>query len=175
MITMKIIALSCIAFFVAFAAKVSAAGSSAQCSVTIVPGIAANKNTQTTTGGDLTFGTIIPGSSSGTVTINPSTSTRNSSGGVQLVDSISGPAAFDVTGAANSSYTVTLPNNGTTTISSGNSTMAVNSFSASPTPGSSTLDSQGVSTFKVGGRLEVPANQPSGNYTGTFDVTVAYQ
>jgi spore coat protein U-like protein len=32
----------------------------------------------------------------------------------------------------------------------------------------------GVQTFRVGGRLNVAANQPAGNYTGTFSLTVTY-
>ena len=171
----KIIAFSYMVLISASSSKIDAATSIAECTATIAPGITANKNTETSTGGDLTFGTIIPGSSSGTITITPLTSTRSSSGGVVLVNSISGPATFDVTGAANSPYTVTLPNNGTITISNGSNTMTVNSFSASPTSGNSTLNSQGLSSFKVGGKLEVHANQPAGSYSGTFDVTVGYQ
>jgi hypothetical protein len=34
--------------------------------------------------------------------------------------------------------------------------------------------SSGIFTFRVGGRLNVNANQAGGNYTGTFQVTVQY-
>jgi len=38
----------------------------------------------------------------------------------------------------------------------------------------STLDATGASALKVGASLNVAANQPVGLYTGSFDVTVAY-
>lgn len=141
---------------------------------TIAPGISSAKNTATPTHGDLAFGVIIPSESVGTVTINPSTSDRTNSGGVQLVSSVSGPASFNVTGTANSAYNVTLPNTGIT-ISNGSSSMVVNSFTVSPASNTLKLNSEGLSAFNIGGKLEVSANQSPGNYTGTFDVTVAYQ
>ncbi|MBN2682921.1 MAG: DUF4402 domain-containing protein, partial [Bacteroidales bacterium] len=39
---------------------------------------------------------------------------------------------------------------------------------------SSTLDGAGESNLKVGATLNVEANQNPGLYTGSFDVTVAY-
>jgi hypothetical protein len=38
-----------------------------------------------------------------------------------------------------------------------------------------TLNGSGSATFAVGGTLSVSANQASGNYTGTFNVSVTYQ
>lgn len=37
-----------------------------------------------------------------------------------------------------------------------------------------TLSAAGTDNFTVGGTLEVAAGQTTGLYTGTFDVTVAY-
>lgn len=171
----SIISLSCLVVMSAFGCEAAANTITAQCTATIVPAISGAKNTRTPTGGDLAFGIIVPGASSGTVTITPSTSARTASGGVQLVSSISGPAVFDVAGVANSAYTVTLPNDGTVTISNGTNVMAVNGFSAVSTSGNPKLDSDGLGSFLVGGRLEVSANQPQGSYRGTFDVIVTYQ
>jgi Domain of unknown function (DUF4402) len=38
-----------------------------------------------------------------------------------------------------------------------------------------TLDITGVIDFRIGGRLNVGANQASGLYTGTFTLTMDYQ
>ncbi len=147
----------------------------ATATATIMPVISGTKNTETPTGGDLAFGIIIPSESSGTVTITPLTSSRSYSGGVQLVSSVYGAASFNVTGAANSAYTVILPDNGAITISNSSSTMVVNSFTVSPASNTLKLNSEGLSAFNIGGKLEVSANQPPGNYTGTFEVNIAYQ
>jgi hypothetical protein len=156
-----------------FGCEVQAAEATA--TATIAPVISGTKNTETPTGGDLVFGIIIPSESSGTVTIIPLTSTRSYSGGVQLVSSVYGAASFNVTGAANSAYTVTLPKNDAITISNGSSTMVVNSFTVSPAANTLKLNNEGLSAFNIGGKLEVSANQPPGNYTGAFEVTIAYQ
>ena len=39
---------------------------------------------------------------------------------------------------------------------------------------SATLLPSGVQTYYVGGTLSVPANQPAGDYSGTFTLTVNY-
>ena len=168
-------ALFCSLLLSFFGSEALAVDCTGQCSATILPAISGSKATQTATGGDLAFGTIMPSASSGSVTIAPDTATRTASGGVQLVTSVFGPAVFNITGAANSSYSVTLPSDGTITISNGNQAMSVTGFSAAPASGVATLNGDGVGAFKVGGKLDVPANQPSGEYTGMFDVIVTYQ
>ncbi len=171
----KIILFSAVALMLTFQYEAkgdTTAASSA--SATIAPAISGTKNILSPTGGDLIFGIIMPSTSSGTVTITPQNDTRNYSGGVQLVSSLAGSASFTVSGASNASYTVTLPGNGIT-ISNGSSSMVVNSFTAFPPSGTGTIGSDGLATFNVGGKLEVNANQPAGNYRGTFNVTIAYQ
>ncbi|NTV92314.1 MAG: DUF4402 domain-containing protein [Chlorobiaceae bacterium] len=170
-----IIVIWCLTVMPDFGCQARAESYEALATATIAVGITETKDTQNPTGGDLAFGTIIPGSASGTVTIVPSTAARSYSGSVQLVSSISGPAAFTVSGSPNSSYSVTLPDDGHITISNGSNTMEVNNFTISRSSGSSTLGIDGLASFRVGGKLEVDANQPPGNYTGTFAVTVAYQ
>ncbi len=145
-----------------------------RCTATIMPAISASKNTTTPSGGDLAFGVIIPGESSGTVTISPSTSDRTHNGGVVLVASTTGAASFNVYGGANTAFTIALPDTDTINISSGSNIMTVQSLTVYP-PGSVTLDNQGQATFNIGGTLKVEPNQPVGTYTGSFLVTVAYQ
>jgi hypothetical protein len=49
--------------------------------------------------------------------------------------------------------------------------MAVNNFMHSS---DGSLDATGADHFAVGADLTIEAGQAGGNYTGTFDVTVAY-
>jgi spore coat protein U-like protein len=157
-----------------FGSETKAASTEGRATATIMTAISTSKNTGTSTFGDLAFGVIVPSESSGTVTIS-STSDRTHNGGVELVASISGAASFNISGAANTPYTVTLPGTDTIKISSGSDTMQIHSFSVSSTSSSPRIGSDGKDTFNVGGKLEVGENQPAGNYTGTFIVTVAYQ
>lgn len=118
----------------------------------------------------LAFGKFAAGSG-GSVTVTPG-GARSASGGVVLLASGGGTAAqFSVTGDANATYTITLPD--AVTLASGGNSMAVNTFVSSPAnPG--TLSGSGTQTLNVGATLTVGANQPAGDYTGSFAVTVNY-
>ncbi len=172
----RCIVISGLIFLFFFGSQANAVAAESRATATILTAVSTSKNTDTSTAGDLAFGVIVPGESSGTVTISPSpTSARTHDGGVELVASISGAASFNISGAANTPYTVTLPDIDTIKISSGSNTMMVHSFTVSSTSGSLKLGSDGQGTFNVGGKLEVGEKQPAGNYIGTFEVTVAYQ
>jgi hypothetical protein len=124
----------------------------------------------------LTFGKFAAGTG-GTVTISTN-GARSRTGNVILLASDTGTAAaFTVsdTDPANATltYVITLPANDTVTISSGGNSMAVNSFVSNPS-GSGML-SGGSQSVTVGATLTVGANQPAGNYTGSFSVIVDYQ
>jgi hypothetical protein len=86
------------------------------------------------------------------------------------------PAAgsFDVTGAANAAYDISLPADGTVVLNGAGTAMPVDSFTSSVGT-SSTLDGTGAENFTVGAILTINANQAAGNYTGTYDVNVNYQ
>ncbi len=119
----------------------------------------------------LQFGQIASSASAGTVTVD-TTGSRSGTGGVTLVNGISVTAAsFAVAGAPNLTYTFTLPSS--TTITLGSDSMTVDTFVSNP-PSVGTLNSLGADVLRVGATLHVGANQPNGAYTGTFDVTVAY-
>ena len=81
---------------------------------------------------------------------------------------------FDVTGAGNLAYDITLPLDGVVTLTNGgNPAMSVDGFSDSA-GGSSSLVT-GSDSFTVGATLTINANQPAALYTGTYDVIVNYQ
>jgi hypothetical protein len=85
---------------------------------------------------------------------------------------------FDVSGAPDATYAITLPDDGAVTLApvSGSApAMAVKDFTSNPTP-TGTLNNAGEQTINVGGTLVVGSNatQLPGLYEGTYNVTVAY-
>jgi len=85
---------------------------------------------------------------------------------------------FDVAGAPNATYAITLPSNGTvilSPVSGAAPAMAVKDFTSNPTP-TGTLDNSGAQSISVGATLVVGDNtiQLPGLYKGTYDVTVTY-
>lgn len=122
---------------------------------------------------DLAFGNLAPGLLGGTVTVTPA-GARSATGDVTLSPAGQGrQAVFNVTGDANATYAITLPNSITITNTDDNlSTMTVNGFTSNPN--GTGLLTGGAQTLNVGGQLTVGALQAAGPYTGTFNVTVEY-
>ena len=129
---------------------------------------------------DLDFGTLIGGATGGTVTINPVTNARTTGSGVTPVGSAAQRAVFQGTGGillitVSGSTSVTL-----TRVGGGAPTMTASLVRAASTSGGGiallggTLLPSGVQTYYIGGTLTVPANQPAGDYSGTFTLTVNY-
>lgn len=78
-----------------------------------------------------------------------------------------------MTGVPNAPFDITLPADGTITVTSGGFSMDVDTFRHNQ--GSQPLlDGAGERSFAVSATLRVGANQPEGTYTGTYNVTVAY-
>ncbi len=167
-----------------------AAQATANATATIQQAVDIYKNTDNTyTGGDLAFGTMLALGSSGTVTIDPTKAhaDQRSASSVTLVAEGTGltkygAAEFVCTGAKSTQYTITVPSEGITIKDNGgtgSNSMTVDTFTAGNLTASvsgGTLDaSSGTSSFHVGGKLHVGASQAAGTYTGTFNVTVAYQ
>lgn len=121
----------------------------------------------------LAFGTFVAGSG-GSVVIAPS-GARSASGGLVLVSSNAGAAAqFSVAGDPNFTYAITLPSNGTVTLSDGaGNSMNVSNFTSSPSL-TGQLSGAGSQQLSVGATLNVGNNQPTGAYSGSFIVTVNY-
>jgi hypothetical protein len=119
----------------------------------------------------LVFGNIASSAAIGTVTITPA-GVRTSTGGVtpSAIGTFNN-AIYNATGEGNATYSISLP--ASTSITSGANSMTVNGFTSSPTP-TGTLSAGGTQTITVGATLNVGANQVTGNYTGTYNVTIAY-
>jgi len=124
---------------------------------------------------DLVFGAVArPAAGSGSVTIDAATGARAVAGGVVALPSPSpGAAGFKVTGEGGQAITVTVPGsfvmNGPAAI-----TVTTTSTVAGAPILSAALGSAGSYAFGVGGSAPITSTTPTGDYTGAFTVTVAY-
>lgn len=119
----------------------------------------------------LAFGNIASSSALGTVTISPA-NVRTSAGGVtpSAIGTFNN-AIFVAGGEPNATYTITLPTS--VTVTSGANNMTVTGWTSNPS-GNGLLSGIGEQTINVGATLNVAANQATGDYSGSFDVTIAY-
>jgi len=131
---------------------------------------------------DLSFGDIFATSTGGDVTLNPQGGTRSTAGPALATTGTVSAAAFTVGGKRNATYAITLPADGTVSLSGPGTAMPVSKFTASVSNGAPAAAATGLipnsagatQSFTVGGTLTLGANQTDGDYTGTFNVTVAY-
>lgn len=123
---------------------------------------------------NLDFGTIIRSSVAGTVTVTPA-GQRTFTGGVSVLSSSLFTAApFSVSGENSAGFNLTLPDNDDVkmTRTGGTEKMKVTNFTHNS---GLVLSSSGTATFSVGATLNLDADQVAGDYTGSFNVTIAYQ
>ena len=116
---------------------------------------------------DLNFGKV-SNNTAGTVVV----AANGAVSGLTQIGSTSPAAAnFDVTAATGFAYSITLPES--VDLSNGTVDITVDTFvhDAGDTP----TGSGDVQTIGVGATLNVASSQATGNYTGTFDVSVAYE
>lgn len=126
----------------------------------------------TNTGGTgLEFGSIAAGSTLGTVSVSASDAVSHT-GGITVLTTDQSAAIFGVTGTGTHAYTVTTPATCTLT-GDGGGTMTVDDWVITGGSWSRALVG-GADAFKIGGTLNVAANQLQGSYTGSFAVAVAY-
>jgi hypothetical protein len=171
----KLTVLATSALAISLLASGSAFAATANATATITSAIAIAN------GSALKFGLIIPSvGTAGTVTIDP-TLTGYPSRSFTVVTLLSGaggadPSSFAVTGSDSLTYAITLPENGVVTLTGpgGADPMTVNDFVSSPTVAAGGALTSGAQTLKVGATLGVGAAQATGNYTGSYTVTVAY-
>lgn len=124
----------------------------------------------------MAFGRVsLPPSGSGTVTMNASTGALTTTGGIiALTSPTPTRAAFNVGGEGGQAFSVTIPATFQLTGTATPLTVTTsNSAGASPLL-SASLGSQGAFTFGVGGSFTLASSTLTGDYTGSFTVTVAY-
>jgi len=131
---------------------------------------------------DLNFGSVVASrAESGTVVVPASSSTNRTLTAVTEITGNKGTisaAAYTVSGESSAAYSVSLPANASIGDGSSN-TMTVDVFTSSLDSNTGQLAATGqraagTQDFQVGGTLNVAAGQAAGAYTGSFDVTVAY-
>ena len=148
----------------------AADSTSASASATLISAISISKTL------DMNFGKVVPNASATKTVILATNSGR--SGTATLGNGLGVAASFAVSGDPNATYTVTLPASAAsidTTPTSG-APMDVDTWVSNPadTAGAGLLDGSGAQTLLVGATLHVGAAQPTGSYTGSFNVSVAY-
>lgn len=121
------------------------------------------------------FGTMTSPATAATVTVTPA-GARSSTGTITLLAQAPSASAggFTVTGSSDATYAITLPTS--VTISNGNiaDDMVVNAFTCSYPTLVSTISMFGSDVFFLGAKLNLASAQNSGEYVGTFNVSVAY-
>ena len=123
----------------------------------------------------LRFGAVIPSASAGTVTVNPFTEARTTTGGVTAYGGTVTAGKFSGLSDGTTHLKIDVPNGSITlTRVGGGATMTVDNFALNGNKNDWVVGST-VFSFNVGGRLNVAANQMAGTYTGTYNVTVNYR
>ena len=165
--------LAAIGAAVAAASLATSAQAAASATATATAEVLSSLTLTVDPGSQLDFGQIAA-NTGGTVTVNAD-STVATTGGLVSTGTRT-PVSLTVTGSAGSLVAVTLPAAAVNlTRSGGTETMSLSNFNSTPN-GAFQLDTvTGVSSFTVGGRLTVGANQVPGTYVGTFAVSVEYQ
>jgi hypothetical protein len=123
---------------------------------------------------NLEFGSIAAGNDLSEIKISTSGARTLESGTAALYTSNAGrQGTFDVGGENDATYAITLPANGTITLTGPGTALVVKDFESDP-DGTGTLNASGEQTINVGATIEVPAGQSAGNYSGQYQVTVDY-
>lgn len=121
--------------------------------------------------GNLDFGTIIPATGPGTVTLKPGVSFAETAGGVSVVGgSVIIPSCV-VSGDLFSSAEISVDS--TTAVLNGpGGNMVVNNFNVGIDGGGPVYNGTAVSDIQIGATLNVGASQIGGSYSGAFTVTL---
>lgn len=125
---------------------------------------------------DLRFGSVLTNNAAGTVVIgHTGASVRTMGTYTDLTTGADayGAAKFTVSGTKSQKFAVTLPTTLSLAGPTGSTPLTVDTFTTDFTAGG-TLDATGTKVILVGAKLTIPANQEGGTYSGTFNVTVAY-
>ena len=119
---------------------------------------------------ELSFGTILP--EAGTVTVD-FVGSRTSTGSNLVDDSTNPPSSGEMIIYGPVNQVVHIENIQNVVITSSGNSMNVSNFQTNPS-GNVTLTSLDGTPVKVGAQLTVATDQPEGDYTGTYTMTVTY-
>lgn len=122
---------------------------------------------------DMDFGFLTVGTVAGTAILEPNADALSTTGGVVAIGGVPHSAEFAGSALSSAVVNIKVPNQATLTRVSGTETMTVNNFTVQGQSKRLLAKAQSF-TFRVGGTLNVAANQVEGVYVGTFDVTVQY-
>jgi len=122
---------------------------------------------------DLDFGDLSSGVATGRAIVDANSGALSTTGGVTALGGTPNAAVFYAAGTLNRLFIVQIPNGSITLTNGSGGTMTVSNWTTNG-PVSRNLGPTGVAVIRVGGRLNVGADQQSGSYTGTFTVTVVY-
>ncbi len=118
----------------------------------------------------LSFGTISPGSTSGTIAVDTG-GTSTAINVTEMAGSSVSEGVFTVTGDGGAAFSITLPVSAT--LSGGGYSMTVDNFQhdagASPT-----IAGGGSRDVSIGATLNVGADQANGDYSGVYTIDVNY-
>jgi hypothetical protein len=117
----------------------------------------------------LAFGSFSTSATGQTVTVSAA-GARSSVGAIVVPASTATAASFNVTGSGVLTYAITLP--ASTTITNGTDTFTVNAFTSNPS-GTGALTA-GAQTLTVGATVTTAGTLSTGNYSGSFNVSVDY-
>jgi hypothetical protein len=123
----------------------------------------------------LSFGTLAPSGTAGTVIVAPD-GARSATGGVALLTANVGSAgAVNLVGSAALAYSVTMPTSVTlAAVGGGGQTMTLSSLTTNLTGSAGALGGTGNGSFNIGGTLAVGANQAVASYSGIVPVTISW-
>jgi hypothetical protein len=122
----------------------------------------------------LSFGTLAPSGTAGTVIVAPD-GARSATGGVALLTANVGSAgAVNLVGSAALAYSVTMPTSVTLAAAGGGQTMKLSSLTTNLTGSAGALNGTGNGSFNIGGTLAVGANQAVASYSGIVPVTISW-
>lgn len=163
-----------VVFMAAIPAVSFGAEATTQSSATVIEPIAITK------AADLVFGDFAPGEAGGTVTVSTSGGRTASGTILSTAGDTSAAAKFDVTGNADSTYSINTTAPGSLTDSVSTETMVLEIFSDLDAGGITTGNvtagtlTSGAQSIYMGGKLTVGAAQAAGTYSGDITVTVEY-
>jgi Domain of unknown function (DUF4402) len=124
---------------------------------------------------DLDFGRIVATPTAGTVTLDPDTGGRTTTGGSVLAGGAPQTARFRVVATPTTLVVITRNALPVLTQTPGGATMSVTLITMSGTSNPVVTPASGTFDFDIGGDLAVAANQAAGSYAGTFQINANYQ